>query len=255
MLHSFIQVVKVDNLLSHTIVLNTGAPQGCVLSPFLYILYTNDYQSPFTTIHYFKYADDTAILALLKNNGNDSFLDYQRAITYFSTCVMTIFLHLNISKTKELVFSSYKTQIHSSIDINGEKVERVEHFRYLGITLDDNLSFNQHILFKYINILKSVSGRKLYFTSHAFFFMSVAASSKWPRERPDYFELEGNGNVFCKLCNVKLAYNNFTGAMRNHIQYRHVCVSLEASQSQMSIMSYTTTCRCGPRSFPRCLFL
>ncbi len=66
----------------------------------------------------------------------------------------------------------------------------------------------------------------------------------------DYFELEGNGNVFCKLCNVKLAYNNFTGAMRNHIQYRHVCVNLEASRSQMSIMSYTTTCRCGPRSYP-----
>ncbi len=58
----------------------------------------------------------------------------------------------------------------------------------------------------------------------------------------DYFELEGNGKVLCKLCNVKLAYNSFTGAMRNHIQYRHVCVSLEASQSQMSIMSYTTTC-------------
>ncbi len=36
----------------------------------------------------------------------------------------------------------------------------------------------------------------------------------------DYFELEGNGKVLCKLCNVKLAYNNFTGAMRNHIQYR-----------------------------------
>ncbi len=53
----------------------------------------------------------------------------------------------------------------------------------------------------------------------------------------DYFELEGNGKVLCKLCNVRLAYNNFTGAMRNHIQYRHVCVSLEASQSQMSIMS------------------
>ncbi len=34
----------------------------------------------------------------------------------------------------------------------------------------------------------------------------------------DYFELEGNGNVFCKLCNVKLAYNNFTGAMRNHMR-------------------------------------
>ncbi len=81
--------------------------------------------------------------------------------------------------------------------------------------------------------------------------MSVAASSTRKTSKVwDYFELEGNGNVFCKLCNVKLAYNNFTGAMRNHIQYRHVCVSLEASQSQMSIMSHTTTCRCGPRSHP-----
>ncbi len=65
--------------------------------------------------------------------------------------------------------------------------------------------------------------------------MSVAASSTRKTSKVwDYFELEGNGKVLCKLCNVKLAYNNFTGAMRNHIQYRHVCVSLEASQSQMS---------------------
>ncbi len=63
--------------------------------------------------------------------------------------------------------------------------------------------------------------------------MSVAASStRKTSEVWDYFELEGNGKVLCKLCNVKLAYNNFTGAMRNHIQYRHVCVSLEASQAK-----------------------
>lgn len=65
------QVLKVDNA-SPIIVLNTGAPQGCVLSPLLYILYTNDCQSPVTTTHYFKYADDTNILALL-NQDNDSF--------------------------------------------------------------------------------------------------------------------------------------------------------------------------------------
>ncbi len=87
------QVVNVDNSLSPTVVLNTGAPQGCVLSPFLYILYTNDCQSPFTNIHYFKYADDTAILALLKNSDSNSFLDYQRSITYFGTwCDMVYIL-------------------------------------------------------------------------------------------------------------------------------------------------------------------
>ncbi len=63
--------------------------------------------------------------------------------------------------------------------------------------------------------------------------MSVAASSTRKTSKVwDYFELEGNGKVLCKLCNVKLAYNNFTGAMRNHIQYRHVCVSLEAAKAK-----------------------
>lgn len=75
-IHNFLsnrpQVVKVDSTLSPTIVLKTGAPQGCVLSPLLFILYTNDFQSPVTTTtKYFKYADDTAFLALL-NEDNDS---------------------------------------------------------------------------------------------------------------------------------------------------------------------------------------
>ncbi len=60
-------MVKVDNSLSPTVVLNTGAPQGCVSS-----LYT--FSIRLTNIHYFKYADDTAILALLKNSGYNYFL-------------------------------------------------------------------------------------------------------------------------------------------------------------------------------------
>ena len=36
------QVVRVGNNTSATLILNTGAPQGCVLSPFLYSLLTHD---------------------------------------------------------------------------------------------------------------------------------------------------------------------------------------------------------------------
>ena len=36
------QVVRVGNNTSATLVLNTGAPQGCVLSPILYSLFTHD---------------------------------------------------------------------------------------------------------------------------------------------------------------------------------------------------------------------
>ncbi len=67
------KVVKVNNSLSPTIVLNTGAPQGCVLSSLLYILYTN---RMIVRVHLLlsiiSNADDTAILALLKSRDNDS---------------------------------------------------------------------------------------------------------------------------------------------------------------------------------------
>ena len=36
------QVVKVGNDISSSLIINTGAPQGCVLSPLLYTLFTHD---------------------------------------------------------------------------------------------------------------------------------------------------------------------------------------------------------------------
>jgi hypothetical protein len=38
----FPQVIRVGNNTSATLVLNTGAPQGCVLSPLLYSMFTHD---------------------------------------------------------------------------------------------------------------------------------------------------------------------------------------------------------------------
>ena len=39
------QYTNVNNIKSNVIVTNTGAPQGCVLSPVLFILYTDDCRS------------------------------------------------------------------------------------------------------------------------------------------------------------------------------------------------------------------
>ena len=53
------QVVKVGNNTSSSLILNTGAPQGCVLSPLLNSLFTHDCVAMHAFNSIIKFADDT----------------------------------------------------------------------------------------------------------------------------------------------------------------------------------------------------
>ena len=61
------QCVQMGDIKSPVLVINTGVSPGCVLSPFVYTLYTNNCQSvdPFTM--FVRFFDDTAMLALLSH--------------------------------------------------------------------------------------------------------------------------------------------------------------------------------------------
>ena len=62
------QYVKLNNTCSKTCEVNTGAPQGCVLSPTLYTLYTNDYRvSNAQLTSLVKFADDSAFLGFFSS--------------------------------------------------------------------------------------------------------------------------------------------------------------------------------------------
>ncbi len=62
------QVAKVGLFTSNSITLNVGAPQGCVLSPLLYSLYTHDCVSSHSSTSIIKFADDTVVMGLISNN-------------------------------------------------------------------------------------------------------------------------------------------------------------------------------------------
>ena len=62
------QVVKVGNNISTPLILNTGAPQGCVLSPILYSLFTHDCVAMHTSNSNIKFADDTPVVGVITNN-------------------------------------------------------------------------------------------------------------------------------------------------------------------------------------------
>ena len=137
--------VKVGTATSSTLITNTGAPQGCVLSPFLCTLHTNDCSSPAPITTYYKDADDTAIIGLLSDNNSTT--AYQQSTTQFSQWCTDNYLQLNDDKTKEKVIHTAKTPpTFNRTFIRGQPVELVNSFKYLGLTIDNKLNSNQHVI-------------------------------------------------------------------------------------------------------------
>ena len=67
-----LQYVKCNGVNSLNLITNTGAPQGCVLSPVLYTIYTNDFKLSTPDICLIKFADDSTIQGLI-NESEDTY--------------------------------------------------------------------------------------------------------------------------------------------------------------------------------------
>ncbi len=138
------QVVKVGQFTSNSITLNVGAPQGCVLSPLLYSLYTHDCVSSHSSTSIIKCADDTVVLGLISNNDETAYLDEVKRLT--SWCQDNC-LSLNVSKTKELIVDFRKRQQrpYTSLKISGTPVEGGGSFKYIGVNISEDLTWTTHI--------------------------------------------------------------------------------------------------------------
>uniref|UniRef100_A0A8C7KSN5 Reverse transcriptase domain-containing protein n=1 Tax=Oncorhynchus kisutch TaxID=8019 RepID=A0A8C7KSN5_ONCKI len=135
------QVVRVGNNISTPLILNTGAPQGCVLSPLLYSLFTHDCVATHAS-NSIKFADDITVVGLITNNNETAYREEVRALGVW--CQENN-LTLNVNKTKEMIVDFRKQQReHPPIHIDGTVVERVVSFKFLGVHITGKLNWSTH---------------------------------------------------------------------------------------------------------------
>lgn len=124
-----------------------GVPQGSVLGPLLFIIYVNDFHNSLdrSTLH--QYADDSAISFSHSafNVCKDQLLsDLSNVSSWFKANKMK----LNVEKTQFIIFGT-RSQLNNlkneSLLFQNKVITQSTHVNYLGVHLDNNLSYGKHI--------------------------------------------------------------------------------------------------------------
>lgn len=153
------QKVKIEEIVSEDESITHGVPQGSVLGPTLFLIYINDLSNLSTAdVHYFSYADDTAIV-FHGSSWNDVKIKAEDGLRKVAIWLSSNQLTLNISKTNYMCFTKYnntqpkkcyKIKIHkyNCIDHNicdCPNIDKVSITKYLGIMIDQRVSWHAHI--------------------------------------------------------------------------------------------------------------
>ena len=130
-----------------------GVPQGSVLGPLLFLLYINDLPNISSRLKFYLFADDTNIfyessdLEVLERTVN-------KELNKLSLWLNANRLALNISKTNFVIFAAKnKPMKNVTILINKKAIQQVQYVKYLGVLIDSQLTFAQHIS----SVVKKVS--------------------------------------------------------------------------------------------------
>jgi hypothetical protein len=122
-----------------------GVPQGSVLGPLLFIIYTNDLPNALINCKCILFADDTTVYYSSKNVTH-IFDNINKDLNSLEDWFKANKLSLNISKTHYMIFPGQPTKHENlSLKINNEIINQVHKVKFLGMIIDENLTWQEHI--------------------------------------------------------------------------------------------------------------
>ena len=150
------QFVSIDNIDSQLKDVIYGVPQGSVLGPLLFLIYINDLHKAikYSTVHHF--ADDTNLLYTnksLKSIHKKMKIDIKLLVQW----LLANKISLNAGKTEVIIFRHHLKKINMRFifKIDGKKIYPSRMVKYLGVILDENLSWEPHINYISLKLRKA----------------------------------------------------------------------------------------------------
>ena len=134
-----------------------GVPQGSNLGPLLFLLYINDLANVSTTLHFILFADDTNIF--YSNHSCTSLMEIVNLeLTLISQWFLANRLTLNVEKTNFINFKSHRKikPVNLALTLEGSPIRQVDSTKFLGVFLDQHLSWKTHINYISQKIAKNI---------------------------------------------------------------------------------------------------
>ena len=141
------QYVVVEGASSDITSVVSGVPQGSVLGPLLFLTYLNSVNSLVLTegTQITMYADD--ILLVKPIRGTEDYTYLQKDITSITDCIQHLHLSMNVAKCKYII-ATKKRQPDvppAGLQLGGVIIEQVKQYRYLGVLVNEHISWSEHI--------------------------------------------------------------------------------------------------------------
>ena len=149
------QYMQIGNITSTARQIVCGVPQGSILGPILFLLYINDICLVSPSMKFVLFADDTTIISSghnLQQLLNDITQEMDKVKIWFDQNKLS----LNLEKTKYILFGNRKIEISEPIKIDNKYIERVEQATFLGVVVDNRMSWKPHINHVRTKVAKSV---------------------------------------------------------------------------------------------------
>ena len=124
-----------------------GVPPGSILGPLLFLLYINDINRSTNSGKIGLFADDTTVF--ISHQDPQVLKEKAEQVTgTLKKWFLANKLTLSIDKSCFCVFHLKNIIVPTTLDylnIGNEQLKRVQHTKYLGVTIDDQLTWKYHI--------------------------------------------------------------------------------------------------------------